>query len=202
MTRSKKSRKPGVGSSGAVKDDNKKTLVSKDKKPKKRTGKKPGNRQQEALKKSKNKQIPVGNKDPRIGSKKPIVLGAASSANSAKASQGQKTAVKKQPETAIAGIRVLATSTPNEQQILQQELMAIEQDEQLQNIIEKQEAGLELSPAEVDFYNDKLARHQEISDLLGEQDEQLAEPSDANSSNELLDDDLWDKLDNDLSEFE
>ena len=142
MSRSKKSRKQGSGSLGPVKDDKKKALVPVDRKPKKKNGKQAGNRQKEAYE-ANNKQAPkVENKDPRIGSKKPIDLGVPVK----KAEQPFKAKNKAKIDTSpIAAIRVVEPDTS-----LEQELYAIEEDNRLQSILAKQDEDIALSDEDVD----------------------------------------------------
>ena len=79
---------------------------AQNKKPKKKTGKPAGTRQQEAMKKAKPKASNQATKDPRIGSKKPIDLGIKVTSPSPK--KKVKTA------QAIAPIKVIDESTkPN-----------------------------------------------------------------------------------------
>ncbi len=195
MSRTKKSRNPGVGSNGPVKVDKKldrKLLEqSPDKKPKNKKGKKPGNRQQEAMVEPKKNQSSAA-KDPRIGSKKPIDLGVA-----AKLAPVKKAKPKKQQP--IAPIRTI--EAPAASDSLEQELYAIEQDPRLLAILEKQDDDINLNEAEISLFNELMERHEEISVQLGlDQDEDEASES-APASNES-EDDLWDKLDNnDLSKF-
>jgi len=186
MTRKRKSRNPGVGSIGIVKDDKNKPLVVSDKKPKKKTGKQAGNKQQEAKAPKKTGAKSVVNKDPRIGSKKPIVL--------TKDTAPAKVVQKKPKSQPIAAIR---TIEPEES--LEQELQAIEQDEQLQLILEKQDAEVALSQEEVNHFNQLMERHEQIRQQLG-LDEEESEQTTTEAASE---DDLWDKLDSsDFSEYE
>jgi len=193
MSRSKKSRKQGTGSIGAVKDDKKKVLAPVDRKPKKKNGKEPGNRQKEAFDAGKNAQVNTEQKDPRIGSKKPIDLG-----GPVKASVQPFKAKAKVDSSPIAAIRVVEADTS-----LEQELYAIEDDSRLQSIIAQQEEESELSNADVDYFNEKMERHQELRDLLGLDDEDEEDELPTTSKTKNSEDDLWDKFDNsDLSEFE
>ena len=200
MSRSKKSRKPGVGSSGPVKDDKKKNIVVAEKRPKKHHGKKPGNRQQEAVQKQPQEHNGSLNKDPRIGSKKPIVL--TPSVEKKKVAPFQAKIKNKTAVSPIAAIRVVEPLQDNE--ALETDLYAIEDDPSLQSILAKQEDDIELNEAEVDFFNEKMTRHQEIRTLLGLSDEDDEDDDDESTSDDKQDDDsLWDKLDsNDLTSFE
>ncbi len=198
MSRNKKSRKQGAGSIGAVKvkDDKKKALVPVDRKPKNKSGKQAGNRQKEAFDSGSNAQKPAENKDPRIGSKKLIDLGGPvkAPAQPFKAKVKNKVKVDNSP---IAAIRVIEADTS-----LEQELAAIEDDSRLQSIIDQQEDDISLSNEDVDYFNEKMERHQQLRDMLGlddEDEEESTESVEKPKSGE----DLWDKFDNsDLSEFE
>jgi len=193
MSRSKKSRKAGIGSNGIVKDENKKEkeIAPHSKKPKNKSGKQPGNRQQEAFNSGK-QQPQKTNKDPRIGSKKPIDLGLP-----IKETAQPFKAKNKSKASPIAAIRVIEP-----EQSLEDELYAIEDDNQLQVIISKQDEDIELSEVEVNYFNEKMERHQKLRELLGlsDDDDEEVENTDKNKSNS--ESDLWDKLDNnDLSDY-
>ncbi|WP_206482967.1 Der GTPase-activating protein YihI [Thalassotalea sp. G2M2-11] len=188
MTRKKKSRKPGVAPVSAKKDD--KTSISHDKKPKKHKGKKSGSRQLEASNKKQTSDTSASKKDPRIGSQKPIVL--------TKATQPQNKSVKaaKTPENKVAPIKVVDNS-----EALKQELYAIEDDQQLQSIIAKQEQEIALTEQEVDYFNEKMDRHQWLTTQLGwDEEEDITEAAPKSDTDE---DALWDKLDNNhLTDYE
>ncbi|MEW6984351.1 Der GTPase-activating protein YihI [Colwelliaceae bacterium 6471] len=188
MSRKKKSRKPGVGSSGIVKDEKKKVAVVVDKKPKKSTGKKAGNRQQEATKKQSTQTNNVTNKDPRLGSKKPIVL------------IKESTKVEKKPiKHKVEPIAAIRTIEPDN--ALEDELYAIEQDELLQVILEKQEQDIALSEQEVNHFNKLMDRHQQIREALG-WDNDDSEAPDESKQKPSSEDELWNKFDNgDLSDY-
>jgi ribosome assembly protein YihI (activator of Der GTPase) len=195
MSRSKKSRKQGTGSIGAVKDDKKKVAVPVDRKPKKKNGKESGNRQKEAFDAGKGDRAITEQKDPRIGSKKPIDLGGPVKASVQPFKAKSKAKVDSSP---IAAIRVVEADTS-----LEQELYAIEDDTRLQNILAQQEEESELSNEDVDYFNEKMERHQQLRDLLGLDDEDDEEELPVTSKTKNSEDDLWDKFDNsDLSEFE
>ena len=196
MSRNKKSRKQGAGSIGAVKDDKKKALVPVDRKPKKKSGKQAGNRQKEAFDSGVDAKEPAKNKDPRIGSKKPIDLGGPVKATAQPFKAKIKNKVK--PDSSpIAAIRVVEDDTS-----LEQELAAIEDDSRLQSILEQQEDDISLSNEDVDYFNEKMERHEQLREMLGlddEEEDESAESAERPKSGE----DLWDKFDNsDLSEFE
>ena len=195
MSRSKKSRKQGTGSIGAVNDDKKKVLAPVDRKPKKKNGKEPGTPQKEAFDAGKTAQVQTERKDPRIGSKKPIDLGGPVKASVQPFKAKTKAKVHSSP---IAAIRVVEADTS-----LEQELYAIEDDSRLQSIIAQQEEESALSNADVDYFNEKMERQQELRDLLGLDDEDEEDELPTTSKTKNSEDDLWDKFDNsDLSEFE
>ncbi|REL28593.1 GTPase-activating protein [Thalassotalea euphylliae] len=190
MTRKKKSRKPGVGSSGMRKTDtaNNQVVVS-DKKPKKKTGKAAGSRQLEGTKKKNTGAMGKPAKDPRVGSKKPIELGAVATAVT-----NTKPTKAKSSKPPIASVRVI-DSAPS----VAQQLAAIENDERLQLILAKQEQEAALSAEEVELYNELMDEYERLSGELEEQDEAGTNKGQAES---LADDDLWDKLDtSDFSDY-
>ena len=196
MSRNKKSRKQGAGSIGAVKDDKKKPLVPVDRKPKKKSGKQAGNRQKEAFDSGVDAKEPAKNKDPRIGSKKPIDLGGPVKATAQPFKAKIKNKVKAD-SSPIAAIRVVEADTS-----LEQELAAIEDDSRLQSILEQQENDISLSNEDVDYFNEKMERHEKLREMLGLDDEDEDESSES-VEKPKSGEDLWDKFDNsDLSEFE
>jgi len=190
MSRTKKSRKPATAPKAKPKLS-KKELTQIEKRTKKSTGKKPGNRQLEAQPKSKNK-VAITNKDPRIGSKKPIVL--------VKESQAKEVSPKISVEKDIVPIQFteidnLLDEILVDEETLITELTAIEQDEKLQAISVKDD--IEITEEEVEYFNSMMARHQELCQLLGiEYGEQEEEQQSTSRTNELDEDTLWDKLDN------
>ena len=189
MSRKKKSRKPGVAPTSANKDDNKKKAEPNEIRFKKPHGKAPGNRQQEALKPHKNSATPAIKKDPRIGSKTPIVL--------VKSSEKETPpTIKKNVSTPMAKIRKIDT-----QQADFDELQAIEADPKVQEIVQKQEQEIALTESEIEYFNEKMDRHNTLSEKLGLDDDEDDRPQQPNKA--LDEDDLWDKLDNsDFSDFE
>jgi len=201
MSRSKKSRKPSSGPTAKPKLS-KQELASVEKRIRKTNGKQAGNRQQEAQ--PQKEQQPIKQKrDPRLGSKKPIVL----IKEKPKADNKQKP--KKEKSVKIAAVTVVETESVSaeiDHGALEKEIEAIEQDNSLQAILAKQEQDIELSEHEVDHYNTQMERHQEIFSLLGwgEEDDQETEQDAAQGKLQGTkdEDDLWDKLDNsDLSQF-
>lgn len=195
MSRSKKSRKPGVGKREVPKETSKKDVEPVPRKPKKKTGNQPGNRQQEAFAQKKQTQNSATNKDPRIGNKAPIDL----------TPQVAKTEnkPKKQKQAPIAAIRMIepVESVEIDVSILEQELYAIEEDAQLQTILILQEDDAELTAEQVNYFNEKMERHQQLREQLGWDDDEDDEIED--TDNKKSEDDLWNTLDsNDLSDYE
>jgi len=211
MSRSKKSRKPG-GAPTAKPKLSKQELANVEKRTRKTTGKVAGNRQKEAKpEQSKNNQKGV-NKDPRLGNKTPIVLGKVlTKAEKAKAEKAKQVQQSNQEPAAIAAVRFVENTDAelsNQQDIIpaaltaEQEIDAIEQDELLQSLLAKQEDDIALTEQEVDYYNEKMERHQVLSAELGFGDEDEESESDESNNNDS-EDDLWDKLDRpDFSDFE
>lgn len=188
MTRQKKSRKPKATIISTPKDA---LFSSKDKKPKKKTGLKSGNKQQVAVKKQKQSTNKTA-KDPRIGSKTPIVL------------------VKETPEQAPKTPRSLnersgiaAIQKAPEPLSLAEQLAAIENDERLWSITEQQENGQELSQADVDYYNQQMDEYERISEQLGaDQDNDEAQESAQDKDDDSLsEEELWQKFNSDDYDF-
>ena len=201
MSRTKKSRKPASAPTAKPKLS-KAELANVEQRVRKKKGKKPGNRQQEAQPISDKNQNTKVNKDPRIGSKKPIALGGTVKLPQAKPVTSKASNSDNTKASPIAAIRRVDKSNDNVALTLAQQLAAIEDDEQLQAILVKQEEALALTEQEVDYYNNKMERHQVLSAELG-----LDDDDDTSDSDEFIgsdsEDELWDKLDrSDLSDFE
>lgn len=189
MSRTKKSRKPG-GAPTAKAKLSKVELAKVEKRVRKKTGKKPGNRQQEAKSVTAADQSNNLKKDPRIGSKKPIELGGSNNRTQNSSSDHKITnSIKNNPEP-IAALRSVNQAEVDQSISLSQALANIESDEQLQIIIEKQEEGIALTEDEVEYFNTMMEQHEKISEQLGDE---VQKPTSVSSSSE---DDLWDKLDN------
>jgi len=202
MSRTKKSRKPATAPKAKAKLS-KEALASVDKRVRKKTGKTPGNRQQEALQDKGAAATAQQKKDPRIGSKTPIALGGLAAKADKKISKQQQNKVVGQD--AIAAIRYVEPTidaTIETEQDLGQELANIEADDRLQSILSKQEDELALTEQEVDYYNDMMERHQLLTEKLAV-DEDEADDTDTPAS-KSSEDDLWNKLDkanDDFSQF-
>ena len=190
MARTKKSRKPG-GAPTAKPKLSKVELASVEKRLRKKNGKKPGNRQQEAMLVKNPDQQSDKHKDPRIGNKTPIDLGKAMVQAKSKPAKPAKS--KQNPIAAIRVVNEEADQSSAQELNLAQELENIESDERLQTILTKQEEELALTEQEVDYFNEMMERHQLLSEKLAENEEPEDESNSVDASSE---DDLWDKLDN------
>ena len=190
MARTKKSRKPG-GAPTAKPKLSKVELASVEKRLRKKNGKKPGNRQQEAMLVKNPDQQSDKHKDPRIGNKTPIDLGKAMVQAKSKPAKPAKS--KQNPIAAIRVVNEEADQSSAQELNLAQELENIESDERLQTILTKQEEELALTEQEVDYFNEMMERHQLLSEKLAENEEPEEESNSVDISSE---EDLWDKLDN------
>lgn len=193
MSRSKKSRKPGSAPTAKPKLS-KVELASVEKRLRKKTGKKPGNRQQEATQVNNTDQTSSESKDPRIGSKKPIDLGGSGSTSLPQTTKIKQSKTKQ--DSLIAAIRVAEPETNIEHDLAEElalELSNIENDERLQSILAKQESDVELTEQDVDYYNDMMERHQQLTEKLGISDEYAENETNTRKVNS--EEDLWDKLD-------
>lgn len=164
MSRSKKSRKPGSGSSGAVKTDTKKAVTPAPRRPKIKKGKTAGNRQQEAMPVAKKQSQTESNKDPRIGSKKLIDLGGGVSINESKLAPKNQAREQSSPIAAIRPVEVKNN--------LEQALYEIENDIRLQKILAKQDQEIALSEEEVTLFNELMEKHQALTEELGVEESQ------------------------------
>jgi ribosome assembly protein YihI (activator of Der GTPase) len=197
MSRSKKSRKPG-GAPTTKPKLSKQELATVEKRIRKSTGKVAGNRQKEAMQDQADNKQQSGNKDPRLGNKTPIVLGKVV-AKQDKPKQ-VKTKQNSDKSSAIASVRFVEDTVV--ELSAEQEIDAIEQDELLQNILAKQEDDIELTEQEVDYYNEKMERHQVLSAELGLDEDEDTNDNDLSTGSDS-EDELWDKLDRpDFSDFE
>lgn len=152
MTRKKKSRK--VGAFGPASSNNTKSDdMSQTRMPKKPKGNKAGSRQQLAEKKPANKKS-SHRKDPRIGSKKPIQL--VPTVSTEKPNAQAQVSKKVQP---LAKVRVI-----DAQETVVDEIAAIENDQYLQELVEKNDDGIELSEAEFSYMTTKLERYQALTE--------------------------------------
>ncbi len=188
MARIKKSRKPASAPTAKPKLS-KVELANVEKRVRKKKGKKAGNRQQEAMMVKNPSQQSDKHKDPRIGNKTPIDLGGAAAI--IKKKENKVTNTVHEPIAAIRQVDRETKSSPNQNVSPVQELEAIEADERLQVILAKQEEELALTEEEVNYFNELMERHQQLSEELAEDDE-----PELNSVDNSSEEDLWDKLDN------
>ncbi|WP_068547759.1 GTPase-activating protein [Thalassotalea crassostreae] len=193
MSRTKKSRKPG-----RIKPSSAPASIVGEREPRarKKSGNKAGTRQTVANVERNPKQETV-DKDPRIGSKKPIDLGISLKP------QVKKPKAKSEQSAPIAAIRVAEETTQVDQtELLEQELLAIESNQELQILAAKVDAGEDVSEQEAELLATSLERYQQIIDQLdlAGSDETEQEAIENSASDD--EDDLLDKLDDlDLSEF-
>lgn len=198
MSRVKKSRKPGVGKRETMSEADKKLIPPTVKKPKKKVGKPAGNRQKEAFEDKDKNQLNNAPKDPRLGSKTLIDL-TPKSVPKAPAKTNKPRKEKVSPIAAIRMVEPAASSTSD----LEDELYAIEDDQQLQSILALQEDDKALNEEQIEYFNVKMERHQELRELLGWDDDESEDDEDNNANKaKSSEDDLWDSLDKtDLSDY-
>ena len=121
-----------------------KAVREQEKRVRKPKGKPAGSRHNDVSAKKEN-NTNTSSKDPRVGSKKPIKLIA-------------------EPKTKMSESKK-RYATP------QHELDAIEADQKLMDLLDRQDNNEKLSYAENDYVNTKLDRHKILCDLLGITDE-------------------------------
>lgn len=158
MTRQKKSRNAGNnGQRHLPATEIRKVREHKDESKKKGAGLKSGNRNsmQDSKVVNSNKQH-AANKDPRIGSKKPIPLGA----DAATEQQHTPLIMSQEPKALLKAVKVI--SLPPEQ-----ELAEIEADTRLQALLERVERDEVLTGKDAKYFNSKTARLTELLELLG-----------------------------------
>lgn len=173
MTRIKKARSPGQ--IGARKENRETAEQSKDRKRKaKRKGLAPGSRHNTG----ESGQHHGGTKapqDPRLGSKKPIALVQGETAKPVKPAQPAK-APRPARVTPVIDTDVEAL-TP------EQELEQLENNERLNTLLDKVDAGEKLGKNDAGWLDKTLARHQQLLEELGLLEEDEDEPAEG--------DDLW-----------
>ncbi|NHH99187.1 Der GTPase-activating protein YihI [Oceanimonas sp. MB9] len=167
MTRIKKARTPGR--IGARKENRETAEQGRERKRKaRRKGLTPGSRHNVGSDNQGGKASKAP-KDPRLGSRKPVAL-----------VQEDATRDTVAAAKAVAPVKVRKL-TP------EQELDALENDERLNTLLDKVEAGDKLSKDDKVWLDRTLARHQQLLEQLGlldDEDEDDAEPGD----------DLWDRF--------
>ncbi|MFP2769205.1 Der GTPase-activating protein YihI [Oceanisphaera sp. KMM 10153] len=173
MTRMKKTRTPGQ--IGARKENRETAEQSKDRKRKaKRKGLAAGSRHNtgEAGQQNGGTKAP---QDPRLGSKKPIAL-----------VQGETTKVAKpaKPAKAPKPARVTPVIDPDVEALTpEQQLEQLENNERLNTLLDKVDAGEKLGKDDAGWLDKTLARHQQLLEELGLLEEDEEEPAEG--------DDLW-----------
>ena len=187
MSRKKKSRKiPSNGPVRLSQDKLKEMRALKEQRVKKTKGAKPGSRNSvDALQPetAKNNQQ---NKDKRVGSKKPIPLVAAAPEPVIELKRNLK------PQVELKKV-VQPEISP------EQELEALENDERLLKLVELHESGQMLTGKDAKYFNSRIARHQELCELLGIEDEDAADDFDDEEFSEAGNSDFDHYLSNDLA---
>ncbi|MEM0555475.1 MULTISPECIES: Der GTPase-activating protein YihI [Aeromonas] len=146
----------------------------------KRKGLKAGSRQQ--VEQQKGKSAGKQAKDPRIGSRKPVAL--------IVEEKGSKSTVSK----AIKEKKLVMTP--------EQELASIENDDRLNDLLDRLDAGETLEAAEQAWVDQRVDRYQELMDELGiidndddeETDEAFEESDYEESFQPASEDELWDRF--------
>lgn len=122
------------------------------------------------------------NKDPRVGSKKPISL----VAEPQSAESNTQPEMKRHLQPQVKLTTAVETLTP------EQELEQLENDERLMALLERHERGELLTGKDAKYFNRGIARHQELCEILGIDDEF--------EEGDMLDDDPMDQfMSNDLA---
>ncbi|WP_440054408.1 Der GTPase-activating protein YihI [Pseudoalteromonas sp. T1lg65] len=188
MTRKKKTRK--VASNGTPrlsKDKLKELRALKEQRSKKLKGKKPGSRNAPAVKAVDDGKASK-NTDPRVGSKKPIALVAGTTSSN----ENNQPELKRHLQPQVQLRKVQETLSP------EQELEQLENDERLMALLDRHERGELLTGKDAKYFNRGIARHQELCELLGiddefeEQDMQDDDPLEQFMSNDLANEWLTD----------
>ncbi|WP_298721362.1 Der GTPase-activating protein YihI [uncultured Oceanisphaera sp.] len=176
MTRIKKTRTPGQ--IGARKESRETAEQSKDRKRKaKRKGLAPGSRHNtgESGQQHGGSKTP---RDPRLGSKKPIALVQGETTKVADSSKPAKPAKAPKPARVTPVI-----DTDVEALTPEQELEQLENNERLNTLLDKVDAGEKLGKNDAGWLDQTLARHQQLLEELGLLEEDEEEPAEG--------DDLW-----------
>ena len=175
MTRMKKTRSPGQ--IGARKDNRETAEQIKDRKRKaKRKGLAAGSRQNSGEQHQHNNGS-KSDQDPRLGSKKPIAL----VSESGKAEKSSKPAKKVVTEKPVAE---KAPKMPDAPELTaEQELEQLENNDRLNTLLDKVDAGEKLGKNDAAWLDKTLARHQQLLEELGLLEDEDDEPVEG--------DDLW-----------
>ncbi|MBD1582400.1 Der GTPase-activating protein YihI [Pseudoalteromonas sp. S16_S37] len=165
MTRKKKTRK--VASNGTPrlsKEKLQELRAIKEQRTKKYKGAKPGSRNAQEAKVNQETVTAKGNKDSRVGSKKPIPLVATEQ------TQEQHQPVLQrhlQPQVELKKVKPVLSP--------EQELEQLENDERLMELLERHERGELLTGKDAKYFNRSVARHQELCELLGLEEDEFEE---------------------------
>ena len=192
MTRKKKTRKVAAnGTPRLSKEKLQELRAMKEQRNKKTKGKKPGSRNAPETV-SKEQSSGSSKKDPRVGSKKPVAL----------KPEPQQQAEHSQPELKRHLQPQVQLSNAKETLSPEQELEQLENDERLMALLERHERGELLTGKDAKYFNRGIARHQELCEILGideefeESDMQEDDPLEQFVSNDLANE--W--LDGDFEE--
>ena len=181
MSRKKKSRKsPSNGPVRLSKEKLREMRALKEQRVKKTKGAKPGSRNAPDVQKGENTKANNQPKDKRVGSKKPVSLVAPKAEPKVEMKRNLKPMVelKKVNESEL---------TP------EQELEALENDERLLKLVERHERGELLTGKDAKYFNSRIARHQEICELLCIEDEDEYEDD--------FEDDSYDEGESDFDKY-
>lgn len=161
MTRKKKTRKVAANGTPRLSKEKLQALRAlKEQRSKKTKGKKPGSRNAPEIL-VKEQSNTTTNKDPRVGSKKPISLVAEPQPTKSNTQPEMKRHLQPQVKLTTA----VQTLTP------EQELEQLENDERLMALLERHERGELLTGKDAKYFNRGIARHQELCEILGIDDE-------------------------------
>ncbi|MBZ9613123.1 Der GTPase-activating protein YihI [Rheinheimera maricola] len=164
MTRQKKTRSAGPnGLRHLSSEDIRKTRQPKEQTKKKGAGLKSGSRNSEVAV-SGVTNTSAANKDPRVGSKKPIAL-----ISEATVQQTEQNVAALLPKASLAKAKPVQLSA-------QQELTLIENDSYLQQLLERVEQDEVLTGKDAKYFNAKTARLEQLLDELGLNDEAETDP--------------------------
>ncbi|MCG7566654.1 GTPase-activating protein [Pseudoalteromonas sp. CnMc7-15] len=189
MTRKKKSRKVINNGTARLSKDKLRELraMKEQRSKKKKKGAEPGNRNSQLLKVEGSESSESGKTDKRVGSKKPVSLTPQAPKQSKPESKPRRNL---QPQATLRQAHEPELSP-------QQELAQIEADERLLALIERHDQGEVLTGKDAKYFNAKVARHEQLCEILGIDDEDYADDEDLLDSymNDSLADEWLDEED-------
>lgn len=189
MTRKKKSRKVINNGTARLSKDKLRELraMKEQRSKKKKKGAEPGNRNSQLLKVEGSESSESGKTDKRVGSKKPVSLTPQAPKQSKPESKPRRNL---QPQVTLHQAHEPELSP-------QQELAQIEADERLLALIERHDQGEVLTGKDAKYFNAKVARHEQLCEILGIDDEDYADDEDLLDSymNDSLADEWLDEED-------